>query len=105
LKNSISNQDFKQLLFNTKSLPIRDLLFYYKKSANHGVSFIVGKHRGGAVTRNLFKRRCRALFIEHQNDLFQNTQIIIKPTKNLQNNYDWKELRLSFQLFCRKLQA
>ena len=55
MKNSISNQDFKQILFTTKSLHIRDLLFYYKNNIKSGVSFIVNRKKGNAVNRNLFK--------------------------------------------------
>jgi len=103
LKNSISNQDFKQILFTTKSLHIRDLLFYNRKNINAGISFIINRNKGNAVLRHLFKRRCRALFNKHQKTRLQNRQIIIKPIKNLKNNYGWKELNQSFEDFSLKL--
>jgi len=104
LKHSISNQDFKQILFKTKSLHIRDLLFYYRNNIKNGISFIVNRKKGNAVCRNLFKRRCRALFNKNQDAQFQNIQIIIKPMKNLKNNYNWKELKQSFEEFSCKLE-
>ena len=104
MKHSISNQDFKKILFKTKSLHIRDLLFYYRINIKNGISFIVNRKKGNAVCRNLFKRRCRALFNKNQNVQFKNIQIIIKPMKNLKNNYNWKELKQSFEDFSCKLE-
>ena len=100
MKNSISNQEFKRTLFNSKSLLVRDLLFYYQKN-KVGISFIVNKKKGSAVLRNLFKRRSRALY--QQNNSLQNFQVIIKPVNSLKNNYSWKELKLSFDTFSSKL--
>ena len=104
MKNSISNQDFKQILFTTKSLHIRDLFFYYRNNTNDGISFIVNRNKGNAVTRNLFKRRCRSIFNNYKNNHLKNMQIIIKPIKNLKNNYAWKELNQSFEDFSCKLE-
>ena len=104
MKNSISNQDFKKILFTTKSLKIRDLLFYYRININAGISFIVSRNKGGAVYRNLFKRRCRSIFINYQKQSLQNIQIIVKPIKKIKNNYTWKELNQSFDDFSRKLE-
>ena len=100
MKNSISNQEFKRTLFNSKSLLVRDLLFYYQKN-KAGISFVVNRKKGNAVLRNLFKRRCRALY--QQNNSLQNFQVIIKPSTSLKNNYSWKELKLSFDTFSSKL--
>ena len=103
MKNSISNQNFKQILFTTKSLSIRDLLFYYKNNTSGGISFIVNRKKGNAVERNRFKRRCRALFNNYKNNKFKNIALIIKPIKKLKNNYTWKELSESFEDFSCKL--
>ena len=100
MKNSIPNQEFKRTLFNSKSLLVRDLLFYYTKN-KVGISFVVNRKKGNAVLRNLFKRRCRALY--QQNNSLQNFQVIIKPSASLKNNYSWKELKLSFDAFSSKL--
>ena len=105
MKKSLSNQEFKAILFKTKSLKIRDLVFYYEQNITKtGISFIVSRGKGIAVERNLFKRRCRALFNKYlirNND--KNIQIIIKPSKLLNNNYTWAELSLSFEKFFSKL--
>ena len=82
-----------------------DLVFYYEKNINKpGISFIVSRKKGIAVERNLFKRRCRALFdnylIVHNQ---KSIQIIVRPDKILNNNYSWKELSLSFEQFFSKL--
>ena len=103
MKNSITNHEFKQILFTTKSLRIRDLLFYYKKNSEAGISFIISGQRGGAVMRNLLKRRCRSLFNYYKNNNLQNMKIIVKPVKKLKNNYSWKELKQSFEDFSCKL--
>tara|TARA_B100002052_G_scaffold6694_1_gene5792 strand:+ start:21324 stop:21641 length:318 start_codon:yes stop_codon:yes gene_type:complete len=103
LKNSISNKSFKKILFSTKSLQIRDLLFYYQKSENSAISFIINRNKGNAVTRNLFKRRCRSLFNSTFKQKLSNVQIIVRPKSDLKNNYAWKELKLSFEEFYSKL--
>tara|TARA_Y100000996_G_C22407963_1_gene595970 strand:+ start:529 stop:846 length:318 start_codon:yes stop_codon:yes gene_type:complete len=103
LKNSITNQNFKKVLYNSKSLPVRDLLFYYDTNVSSGISFIVNRKMGNAVLRNKFKRRCRALFNKHNKDRLNDYTIIIKPKKSLLNNYSWDELSRSFEQFCVKL--
>ncbi len=105
MKNSVSNQGFKQLLFHTKSLYIRDLVFYYRTHQKHGVSFIVGRNKGNAILRNAFKRRCRAIVRQNKQLKLKKTQLIVKPIKNLKNNYSWQELNLSFDKFLIKLEV
>jgi len=103
LKNSITNKNFKKILFSKKSLQIRDLLFYYQKSDTPAISFIINRNKGNAVFRNLFKRRCRSLFYRFFKKNLSNIKIIVRPKNCLKNNYDWKELTLSFEEFCSKL--
>ena len=102
MKYSISNQDFKKILFYSKSLLVRDLLFYYKEN-DPGVSFIVSRKLGKATLRNKFKRRCRNLFIKMEKKNQKNIQLIIKPKKKILNNYSWLELTRSFEEFYSKL--
>ena len=103
MKNSITNQNFKKVLYNSKSLPVRDLLFYYDTNVSSGISFIVSRKMGNAVLRNKFKRRCRALFNKFNKERLTDYTIIIKPQKPLLNNYSWNELSRSFEQFCVKL--
>ena len=103
MKNSITNQNFKKVLYNSKSLPVRDLLFYYDTNVSSGISFIVSRKLGNAVLRNKFKRRCRALFNKFNKEQLSDYTIIIKPQKPLLNNYSWNELSRSFEQFCVKL--
>ena len=104
MKNSVVNKDFKRVLCNSKSLQVRDLLFYYNVNSKTGISFIVSRRTGNAILRNKFKRRCRALFRSYAASQLQNCTIIIKPLQPLQNHYSWKDLSLSFEQFCIKLE-
>ncbi len=103
MKRSITTKDFKKILFNSKSLLVRDLLFYYQDNRS-GVSFIVSKKLGNAVLRNQFKRRCRALFLQKNKTYHKTLQIIVRPQKKLQNNYSWNELISTFDEFYIKLE-
>ncbi len=105
MKNSILNKDFKRILYNSKSLHVRDLLFYYDINDQPGISFIVSRRTGNAVIRNKFKRRCRALFQKHSANQLQKYTIIVKPKKSIKNHYSWDELSLSFEDFCTKLRV
>ena len=46
----------------SKSQLIGDLSFKYTSRSQPALGLIVSKHYGNSVARNLFKRRCRALF-------------------------------------------
>tara|TARA_Y100001936_G_C15476695_1_gene361453 strand:- start:193 stop:513 length:321 start_codon:yes stop_codon:yes gene_type:complete len=106
LKNSITNKDFKKVLFSSKSLHVRDLLFYYdNQQSSSGISFIVSRKCGKAVLRNKFKRRCRSLYQKLYKNHSIKSAIIVKPLEPLDNNYSWNELSRSFELFYSKLSA
>ena len=105
MKNSILNKDFKRVLYNSKSLHVRDLLFYYDIDAQPGVSFIVSRRTGNAILRNKFKRRCRSLFQKYSANQLKKYKIIIKPQKSIKNHYSWNDLSLSFKEFCTKLRV
>ena len=103
MKNSVLNKDFKRILYHSKSLPVRDLLFYYTKYPSTSISFVVSRQKGNAVLRNQFKRRCRSLFTQYSKTQLKGYCIIIKPNKKIKYNYSWDELSLSFEEFCSKL--
>jgi len=105
LKNSILNKEFKKVLYNSKSLHVRDLLFYYDTNTEEGVSFIVSRRTGNAVLRNKFKRRCRSLFNQYSKNKLRHYKIIIKPTKLITGRYSWNDLSRSFEQFCIKLET
>ena len=68
----------------SKSLSIGDLSFKYAPHRPSAVGFIVSKHYGNAVSRNLFKRRCRSLFQNTFVKYESNMAVIIRPnTKNV----------------------
>ena len=103
MKNSVLNKDFKRILYHSKSLPVRDLLFYYAKHPHTSISFIVSRQKGNAVLRNQFKRRCRALLNQYSQKKLKGYCVIIKPNQKIKDNYSWNELSLSFEEFCSKL--
>ena len=103
MKRSITTQDFKKILFNSKSLLVRDLLFYYQEY-KPGISFIVSRKLGNAILRNKFKRRCRMLFLQKNKTHYKTLQIIVRPQKKLENNYSWGELTSTFDEFYIKLE-
>ena len=103
MKRSITTQDFKKILFNSKSLLVGDLLFYYQEH-KLGISFIVSKKLGNAILRNKFKRRCRMLFFQKTKVHYKTLQIIVRPQKKLENNYSWDKLTSTLDEFYIKLE-
>ena len=75
------------------------LFIYSNILKNAGIGFLVSRKYGNAVERNLFKRRCRALY---KNFNFKNkrTSVIIRPLiKNVSYaklNGDFKKLLEAF---------
>ena len=78
----------------SKSLSIGDLSFKYAQHGRNSIGLIVSKHYGNAVSRNLFKRRCRDLFMK--NFILQKASIalIVRPKKQ---NISFKDLDSAFK--------
>tara|TARA_Y100001970_G_scaffold268391_1_gene359609 strand:- start:310 stop:615 length:306 start_codon:yes stop_codon:yes gene_type:complete len=94
LKYSLSAQDFKIVYNNSKKMNTGDILFMHSNTLkNAGVGFLVSKKYGNAVKRNLFKRRCRSLYIQCD---FKNkkTSLIIRP---LIQNINYTKLNNHFK--------
>jgi len=65
----------------SKSLLIGDLSFKYTFISRPALGLIVSKHYGNSVARNLFKRRCRALFRTRFINRDTMIAIIVRPNK------------------------
>ena len=99
MKHSLSAAQFKVVFTESKSLRVGDLLFKCKKDVNPKLGLIVSRRYGNAVYRNLFKRRCRALFQALINNGFRYT-LIITPKKQ---NITWGEINTSFNILTGRL--
>jgi len=99
LKNALSATQFKSIFTGSKSLRAGDLLFRFKVDRNPLLGLIVSRMYGNAVQRNLFKRRCRAIFSDLKGHKFPYSLIITPRQKNL----NWTDISLAFSLFKRKL--
>ena len=92
----MSAQNFKIVYNNSKKIDTGDVLFMYSDILkNAGIAFLVSKKYGNAVQRNLFKRRCRALYynLDLKN---KNISLIIRP---LIRNVNYTKLKKHFKLF------
>ena len=76
---SIRSSEFYGIMKKSKSLSIGDLSFKYTPHQDSAIGFIVSKHYGNAVERNLFKRRCRSLFYKIFIKPGASMAIIIRP--------------------------
>ena len=83
MKQSLSNAQFKIVFSESKSLRVGDLLFKYKQDISPKLGLIVPKKYGNAVSRNLFKRRCRTRFQALVKNGFTNSLIIMPYKQNI----------------------
>tara|TARA_B100000315_G_C14046586_1_gene349950 strand:+ start:55 stop:324 length:270 start_codon:yes stop_codon:yes gene_type:complete len=65
----------------SKSLSIGDLSFKYISQSKPALGLAVSKYYGNAVTRNLFKRRCRYLFKNKIINRGAEIVLIVRPKK------------------------
>jgi len=83
MKHSLSTAQFNVVFSESKSLRVGDLLFKYKKAVDPKLGLIVSRKYGNGVSRNLFKRRCRAQFQILVRNGFTNTLIITPNNQNI----------------------
>jgi len=84
----------------SKSLSIGDLSFRYLFNYRPVVGFVVSKKYGNAVSRNLFKRRVRMLFIEKFISRGVGVSLIIRPRKQ---NISFNNLSDAFECLYKKI--
>tara|TARA_B100000579_G_scaffold99066_1_gene78601 strand:- start:414 stop:698 length:285 start_codon:yes stop_codon:yes gene_type:complete len=82
LKNALSSKQFKKVYFDSKPIAFGRLLFRTKRDLNPKIGIIVSKKYGGAVKRNLFKRRCRTAFYMLKASSLTHS-IIVMPKKKI----------------------
>lgn len=86
------NSEFQEILRAGKSFANRELVIYYKKKTSQDhfrIGISVGKKIGNAVKRNRIKRLIRESFIQLDNQIIPNVDIIIiarKPTLHMDGN-------------------
>ena len=83
----------------SKSLLIGDLYFKYTFLHGPALGLIVSKRYGGAVARNLFKRRCRALFRISLINRGACVALIVCPKKQ---NISFIDMNASFERLYEK---
>lgn len=96
MKHSLSSQDFKRVLQTGILVKFNTIKFSYKINFKHNVGFTVSKKYGNAVSRNLFKRRCRTIYNEIFIDKLYDCAVIITP---MMNNINYKQIAVD----CNKL--
>ncbi|WP_093855136.1 ribonuclease P protein component [Tenuibacillus multivorans] len=83
------NEEFQMILKNGESFANRQLVLYYMEKENQThfrVGLSVGKKIGNAVKRNEIKRYLRHAFIELEDHIRPNVDLIViarKPTNNM----------------------
>jgi len=85
LKNNLTKLDFAHCFNSSKSLVAGDLFFWWENISPARIGVIVPKKYGKAHERNLFKRRCRAHFIQTI-DRHSSICIIVKPIRDALSN-------------------
>ncbi len=102
LNFSIPSSKFNHIMKISKSLLVGDLSFMYLYRSQPALGFIVSKYYGNSVERNLFKRRCRMLFITRFVNRGAIVTLIVCPKKQ---NISLKDLDFAFgglyeKIFC-----
>ena len=72
---------------------LNTIKFSYKINFKHNVGFTVSRKYGNAVSRNLFKRRCRAIYNEIFIEKLYDCTVIITP---IMNNVNYKQITVDF---------
>ena len=83
MKTSLSSKQFQSILNKSTVQTINKLHFYFGFSNESKIGFIINRKMGSAVERNLFKRRCRALFLDSCKQLNKKISLIIWPKNHL----------------------
>ncbi|MEI3604448.1 ribonuclease P protein component [Pseudogracilibacillus sp. SE30717A] len=99
------NSEFQEILKSGKSFANRELVIYYKEKplqTHFRIGISVGKKIGNAVTRNRIKRYIRESFIQLEDDVLPELDLVIiarKPTINM----DCKQIKKSLLHLLNKL--
>ena len=101
------NKEFQYTFRHGKSFANRQLVIYYvekEKQEHFRIGLSVGKKIGNAVTRNRIKRYLRQAFLELEDDIKGNYDIII-IARNPTSSMEFQEMKksLSHLLFKQRL--
>ena len=97
LNFSISKKTFSSTLYKSNVFVFKNLKFYYKTCSKNKIGFIVSKSFGSAAKRNLFKRRCRSVFLNYSPSNSCCFSIIVKPIKS--NNINFFSINEAYNNF------
>jgi ribonuclease P protein component len=104
----LSSGDFNRVFKQGKRVSSAQWTLAYRiRPSAPGRSFVprlglsVSRKVGGAVERNLFKRRLREIFRLHQAELQNGLELVIIPRKE-SGEWDYFELEKSFFGLCEK---
>jgi len=86
----------------SKPLVFGALSFYYLNIHPPSLGLIVSKRYGNSVSRNLFKRRCRALFMAWFINQNSGISLVVRPKKQ---NISFKDMNAAFGEFYEKICA
>jgi len=84
----------------SKSLLIGDLSFKYTSRSQPALGLTVAKYYGNSPTRNLFKRRCRALFKSVFINRGAAVALIVRPNKQ---NISFIDMNAAFGKLYEKI--
>ena len=84
----------------SKSLLIGGLSFRYAPRIRPALGLIVSKHYGNSVSRNIFKRRCRALFRDRLISNGVDVALIVRPKKQ---NLSFTDMDFAFREFYENI--
>jgi len=85
LKKSLCSKEARDVLSGNNQFKTKKISFKYSPSSRLGIAFSVRRQMGGAVLRNRFKRKARALFL---GGLFNSLSIniLVHPLYKLNRN-------------------
>ncbi len=85
---SINKNLYKDIIRSTSHINSKNINLKFCNSKHSKIGFILPSSLGPSHERNLFKRRCRASFINNKNNKLA---VLVKPnTLNIQfNEIDW----------------
>ena len=100
LNFSIPSTEFNHIMKVSKSLLIGDLSFKYTSRSRPALGLSVAKYYGNSVARNLFKRRCRALFKSVFINRGAMVALVVRPNKQ---NISFIDMNASFGKLYEKI--